>query len=302
MNKRKYVALFLVNFGGYVVGAVLPLLPVYAARLGAPPAVTGYYLAFVYLALTAGTVAGGWLSDRLGRRRALLALAGVLGIPATWAIGRVNQVWALTLVTAVTWFLGGVGLTLISILAGLFAGSGERGKVYGFLSLAAGGGGLIGGLITGPLVDRWGYPTMFALLALFLLLWPAAALVLRDPRADRVLARQRVVNSGGLGLGKGFYTLFAANLVVAVANFVGILGRSLSMDALGFAAAAISIVGAISSAIALPLPPLIGQLSDRLGRKRFLILCYLVSAVGLVTLALSSSLWHFWRHRPGVGQ
>jgi MFS family permease len=294
MNKKQYLALFLVHFGGYIVGAVLPLLPVYAARLGAPPAVTGYYLAFVYLALTAGTLAGGWLSDRFGRRRALLALAGVLGIPATWAIGRVNQVWALTLATAVTWFVGGVGLALTSILAGLFAGSGERGKVYGFLSLAAGAGGLVGGLIVGPLADRWGYPTMFALVALFLLLWPAAALVIRDPRADRVLASERAVNGGRLRLGKSFYALLAVNLVAAVSVFVGILGRSLGMNALGFAAAAISSTGAISSGVSLPLRPLIGRLSDRLGRKQFLILAYLVSAASLVALSLSTSLWHFW--------
>ena len=70
MSRKQFFALFLCNLTPFIVGAgALPLLPVYAADLGAPPAVTGYYLAFSYLALTVGTLVAGWLSDRLGRRR-----------------------------------------------------------------------------------------------------------------------------------------------------------------------------------------------------------------------------------------
>jgi MFS family permease len=313
MNKRQFVALSLASVVPYAVGAgVLPLLSVYAAQLGAPPAITGYYLAFAYLAVTVGTLFCGWVSDRFGRRRALLAIAGALGIPATFAMGRVGGLWALTLSTAAVWFLGGTGMALTSILAGIFAGEDERGKVYGVLSLAGGVGSVIGGLVIGPLVDRWGYPTMFALLALVFALWPLAALILRDKRADQLNGGQQqktgeraVVDERPVGgdkrvperdlrLGTSFYLLFAANLVAAMAGFMGILGRSLSMDTLGFSASAISSTLAVSSAVTLPLPMLIGWLSDRLGRKRFLVLCYLISAVGLVLLSLSSALWHFW--------
>jgi DHA2 family multidrug resistance protein len=66
------------------------------------------------------------------------------------------------------------------------------------------------------------------------------------------------------------------------------------MDQLGFAAAAIASTGAIGGAVSLPLPPLIGWLSDRAGRKRFLALCYLGGIAGLMVLAVSVSLWHFW--------
>ncbi|UCF76569.1 MAG: VCBS repeat-containing protein [Betaproteobacteria bacterium] len=51
--------------------------------------------------------------------------------------------------------LGGSGRTLISIQAGILAGADERGKAYGLLSLAGGVGSMLGGLITGPLADRW---------------------------------------------------------------------------------------------------------------------------------------------------
>jgi len=42
------------------------------------------------------------------------------------------------------------------------------------------------------------------------------------------------------------------------------------------------------------LPLLVGRWSDRVGRTRFLLVSYLASAAGLVLLALSTSLWHFW--------
>jgi DHA2 family multidrug resistance protein len=35
-------------------------------------------------------------------------------------------------------------------------------------------------------------------------------------------------------------------------------------------------------------------LSDRLGRKQFLILCYLAGTVSLLILLVAASLWHFW--------
>jgi MFS family permease len=88
--------------------------------------------------------------------------------------------------------------------------------------------------------------------------------------------------------------LFSASLVTAVAGFVSTLGRSLHMSALGLTATAISNTAAIGSAASLPLPLVIGSWSDRVGRTRFLLLGYVASAVGIVLLAPSTSLWHFW--------
>jgi MFS family permease len=39
---------------------------------------------------------------------------------------------------------------------------------------------------------------------------------------------------------------------------------------------------------------LLGWLSDRLGRHWLIMLCFFTGAVGLVMLAVSVSLWHFW--------
>jgi MFS family permease len=207
-------------------------------------------------------------------------------------MGRVNTIWALCLATSTVWFLGGAGMAVTGILVNLSAKESERGKVHGCMALAAGLGSLTGSLLSGYLVDGFGFSTMFALLSLVAGLWPLAALFLREPRASETKAKAAQAAQGGR-LGKRFYLLSAASLVIAIAGFVGMMGRSMSMDALGYPASAISSTMALSSALTLPLPLLIGWLSDRLGRKRFLVASYLVAAVGLTVLSRSSALWHF---------
>ena len=56
---------------------------------------------------------------------------------------------------------------------------------------------------------------------------------------------------------------------------------------------AIASTGAVGGIVAMPLPLLMGWLSDRTGRKIFLYLGYLAGIASLSVLAISTSLWHF---------
>jgi len=135
MSKKQLFVLSLCNLVLWTVrNGLLPLLPVYAARLGATPAVAGYYFSLSYLAVATGTVVAGWLSNKLQRRKKLLIVAGVVSIPIIWLMGRATNVWHLAVLTATLWFSGGIGVAVISILAGLFAEKAERGKVFGILT------------------------------------------------------------------------------------------------------------------------------------------------------------------------
>ena len=173
MSKKQLSALFFSSLIIWIVGAgLLPLLPVYAIQLGARPDIVGYYLAIVYSVLTGGTVVAGWLSDKLQQRKKLIIVAGTMGIPVVWQIGQAANIWQLTVLTAMLWFMGGMIIALVIILTGLFADKTERGNFFGILSMTGPLGLIIGGLTHGPLADRWGYPTMFALLSLMWALSP----------------------------------------------------------------------------------------------------------------------------------
>ncbi|MGD8793263.1 MAG: MFS transporter, partial [Anaerolineae bacterium] len=188
MSKKQLLALFVCSLVPWTVGnGLIPLLPVYATQLGADPATAGYYLAFSYAALAVGAVTAGWLSDRFQHRKIPIIVAGLVAIPIAWLLGRVEDVWSLTVLTAMLWFCGGLGLALVGILTGLSAGEDERGKIFGILSLTGGLGGFLGGLATGFVVERWGFPAMFSAMALFLILWPLASMLLAE---EKVAARR----------------------------------------------------------------------------------------------------------------
>ena len=184
MKKKQILGLFVCSLVPWTVGnGLIPLLPVYATELGADSATAGYYLAFSYSALAVGAIAAGWLSDRFQHRKAPIILAGLAGIPLAWLLGRVESVWSLSVLTALLWLCGGFGLALVGILAGLSAGEHERGKIFGLLSLTSGLGSFIGGLASGTIADRWGFPAMFSAMAAILFLWPLAGLILTEERA-----------------------------------------------------------------------------------------------------------------------
>jgi MFS family permease len=291
LDKKQLAALFACSLTSWVVvQGLLSLLPVYAVRLGADPASIGGYLAFAFAALTAGTVCAGWLSDKFQRRKALIIAAGLVNVPAIWLMGQAAAFWQLVVLTGVVWFSVGVIFTTINILAGLFAAEEERGKIFGILALNTSLGALIGGAVSGPIVDRWGYPALFLVAAVCWLLLPLIALLLRDQKVARV--QNQVLAKPTFG--GAFYLLLLANLIAFGAGFFAILGRPILMDELHFDSTAISGVVAVSGAVTLPFPLLLGWLSDRVGRYWLIALCFFAGALGLVALAVSVSLWHFW--------
>jgi len=190
---------------------------------------------------------------------------------------------------ALAWFFGGMGLSLLSILTGVFAPSGKRGRIFGLITSTGGLGALAGGLAFGPIADLFGYSSMFAIVAIFSISGPLIAFLLKEPAlgTQKKLSVERHV-------GVSFMLLLVASTLAGIALFVALLGRSLVMNQLAFNSAAISSTAAIGGAVTLPLPLLFGVLSDRVGRKRLLAICYAMAIIGMLSLAVSSLLWHFW--------
>jgi MFS family permease len=295
MPKRQLAILLFISFMAFFFGSSLvTLVPVFAGELGADSAQSGWIMAFAFFWMAVSTIIAGRLSDRLGRRKELLLAGTILTLPTTWLMGQATTPTQLTLFMVMGWFVAGFVVTSLNILVGLFAPEGERGRIFGFVALAGGFGGLAGGLFSGPVVDRWGYPTLFTLLTLLYIAVPVAVLFLKDKVTTPPQRTDSTAKSEGVFANRAFLLLFLASILVFVANSEIILGRSLIMADLRFDATAISGAGAVGSLVTLPLPLLVGWLSDRLGRKPFLIILYLLNGIGLIILALAFDLWHFW--------
>ena len=297
MVTRRLLALFLCNFAILFVGfGVFPLLPVYAAEFGATPTLIGVYLAVTYLAITLGNLLTSWLSGRVSRKAVFVA-AGMIGVPALFLLGQVTTLWQVVVLTSVVWFTGGVGLSLVSVFIGLHADEGNRGRWFSLIALTNPLAAVIGGSFVAWMVAWQGYSLMFASLGLVYAIWPLVGLWEVQDKPVTKAARPEAIKSSNLSPGKGYHWLLLAVLLSALTVSVVRLGLSLSMKAIHFSPAVIAGTNVVGGLVTIPVLLGFGALSDRLGRRLFLILGFLLAALSGVILATAGQFWHFWGSR-----
>jgi MFS family permease len=294
MERRQFFILFLCNLIPWWVGSgLVSLLPLYAARLGAPPALVGNYLSVIFLALAVGTAAGGWLAARVRGFRQILVAMGALCALLTVLMGYVSAIWQLILLSATNWFAIGISISLVMILVGEHAEEGKRGRTFGLLALAASLGGVLGG-VSGFIADHWGYTWLFVLAGVPWSVQILAAFFLANPSK---VSRQKAVEHasseqsrmGAASFGIALLLLLSAALFFSAGGFAGLLGRSYAMEASGFAGAAISLNAALAAGVGLVVTPLLGRLSDRGGRRLLLGGLYLLGALSLAMMAYADT-------------
>lgn len=280
----------LVNWS--VGNGLLPILPSIASQLGADRILVGVYLAASYVALALGTVAAGLLADRTGRLKWFMVVSMLAAAPLIALTSRATALWELAALTASVWCLAGMALTLVTIRAGASAGPGERGRVLGFLALAAPLGSIAGGFGVGSLADAVGYPDMWILLAAVVLLCPVLAAGLEDLPGP-VRHASVAPRPARMRWTAPFLFLIISATCASFGSFVGALGRSFAMQAT-FTNEAITSTVAVSGIAALPFTVLVGWMSDRLGRLPFIALCYALGTVGLLIYSSATALAAFW--------
>ncbi len=298
MSRGQLVILFGYSLVPWTIGnGMLPLLPKYAGGLGADDVLIGIFLAISYASIALGTATAGWVADRMGRHGTLMVLVGLATVPFFLLTSRITVFWEAVVVTSFIWWLGGMSLTFAIIVAGLWAGPEERGRVLGVVAAAAPAGSILGGLGVGVLADELGFSTLWIALGLLYLACPAIGTLVRDVPEGRAQGDREV--SGPAMWSAAFLILLVSGLLGAAGSFMGQLGRSLAMQ--DFSNADLTSTVAVSGLATLPFPFLLGSLSDRLGRLRFLALCFAAGIAGLLVYSGATLLWQFWLATALVG-
>jgi AAHS family 4-hydroxybenzoate transporter-like MFS transporter len=285
-----FVSSFIILFVGM---GLFPVLPVYATEFGASRTVIGIYYALMY----AANAAGAMLTNRLVARlthKGLFVAVGVLGIPALMLLGQASTLWQVVLLTAIVWFCGGVGLALINVFTAQQSGNKNRGKSFSLMFLAFPLGAVFGGTLVGRLVNSAGYYAMFLVLGAIWATLPVIGIFKLRVKADISRTHTATTQRDSVRLGANFYRVLAMTLLASIAINTGRLGTALSMQAQDFSASAISSTGTVSGLLTIPIVLLVGALSDRLGRKMFLMLGYILAGGGALLLAFATELWMFW--------
>jgi len=295
MKKRILVPLFLINFIVYFIGTgLMPILPLYASRFGISSSGSGLYIAFIFGAITLGTVLTGRIAYRYSIRGIFL-VAGILGIPALALLGRSTDFWQVVLLTAAVWFLAGVGTALVNVQAGLHTTRDKRGQSFSLMFLALPAASLVAGVTIGRLVEWGSYRLMFDVLAIIWAAWPFLTILLPNERPEQELSEiTEKKDVGRPAFSALFYLLVVATILSATTFYLTRLGTSFSLAFLGFSPSAVASTSAVGGLVALLAIYLIATLANRLGRRQILILGYAFAVAATVTMSVAGELWHFW--------
>jgi hypothetical protein len=156
---------------------------------------TGVLLAFVAVFLIASALGGGYLSDRLGRRR-LVALSGLVAAAGTLVLLLAGDITLVIVAGSIIGLGAGTFMATNWALGTDLVPPHEAGRYLGISNLAGAGAGIVGAGIGGPMADFFnalepglGYLVIFGLYGMLFLLSAVVLVRVKVPAKAEGAAR-----------------------------------------------------------------------------------------------------------------
>jgi MFS family permease len=262
-----------------------PVLPLFAASLGATPAEIGWIVIASTIPGILVSFPAGALSDFLGHRRVLLASLAVFA-SAPFLYLWVDSAWQLMAVRFYHGFATAIfGTVASAAIAGRYiADRAARLSTYSSVTIV---GRSIAPFLGGALISLASFGAVYAACAVSGVLALAAGLLLRDdsPRPRQALEMPHFWNSLVTVLkDRG---IMLVSLVEAAQYLVfGAVEAFLALyaDSLGIPAWQIGVILGVQLVSIVFMKPLMGRVSDRVGRKQVIIPGLLVGALSVALL------------------
>ncbi len=266
--------------------AITPLLPTYADDLGLSKGAAGLLSAAYAAGTLVAALPSGFVAARVGPRRALLWGLALLGL-ASLVFGFSHQV---VLLDAARFVQGVAGaLAWAGALTWLIQSSPaeRRGSVIGDVLGVAVAGSLLGPAI-GALAESVGTEPVFASVLVVTGILSLAALRIPEPRGGEPQHLREVreaITSPSV--------LWATWYVAAPSAMFGVVEvlAPLRIDELGGGAGLVAAGFSVGAGLEAVLAPVVGRLSDRVGRFRPYALGMLICAPAVALLPVGAALW-----------
>ncbi len=270
--------------------AVYPVVPLIVRDLKTESSQIGGILGVASLIMLVINILAGLLSDRHGRKP-YIVLGMLFSVLTSLWISTINS----ALIFYIAWLLGGVGRGVylspaFTVVADVYQPQ-ERGKAMGILGSSIGLGSIAGYVLGGLIGDGFGWHFLFMVLAVINLLGLICSLYINETskKTKELTVVQSLSNIVNLIKDASVSVLCVITIIgfsagVAVIFIIpfaaGELDISLMLISLLFIP--YEIIGVVGSII-------IGNVSDKLGRKIPLICLMVISALAVLALALSGN-------------
>lgn len=276
---------------------ISPILPRISEQLGTPLEILGNLVTVYAVMVGFFAIIMGPLSDKIGRRKILLIGTGSISF-FLFLHGLVDSFMGLLVVRALAGMAGGVLSGAAVAYVGDYFPYEKRGWANGWIMSGIAMGQILGIPIGTLLADIFGFRIPFLIFgaimsATFLLI------LLKVPQPNVELSKDRVTLKGSLSK---YYKLLQRAEVRAVALAYVVMFLSISVFVVylptwlentfgvsGKSIASLFFVGGIANVIT---GPIAGKISDRIGRKRIIIIsCLGLSLVMAITTYVITDFW-----------
>jgi MFS family permease len=274
---------------------IYPILPVFLTQtLRAPATVVGLIEGIAVGSASIVSGLSGWISDRIGRRKAV-AFAGYALTAVSRPMIAFATVWPVVLAARFADRFGkGIRTAPRDALLAETSAEKHRGRAFGFERAMDSAGAVLGPLVGLALVAWIGLQarSIFLISAIPASLAALMILAVRERRSDIVAGSSSIRLSLAERTGD-YKRLLIITAVFGLANsanaFLILRAQQLGL-ATGSTILAYTLYNAVASTASMPA----GSASDRFGRRNLLVTGYAIYAVCYAGFALANTAWLIW--------
>jgi MFS family permease len=290
-------ALIIVSLG---FGLLTPLLPLFGEILGMSDSALGFAFSLFAVSFVITLPPAGLLADKVGRKRMIISGILLFGV-TTFMLVLITEPYQFALLR----ILEGIGAAMVTPAAFALTldivPEGKRGVAMGAEGTAQLLGGMAGPAIGGILAGEVNFYLPFYLAAGLTVVCAFVVSFIREPKAQRT-ADEKVTLSSMFGAWKrnvardrALLPLTIRGGVMGIVQSLWALGLILFWDeTLGMDSTQVGIAMSLGMAtMALGTIPF-GVLSDKYGRKPFIILGGVLMAGGLAPMVFATQIWHVY--------